>query len=177
MPLREKNEAIAVLLETETQQIEPGNSQRESRATAHAPETFTRSQCTAKPQAPFPKQGQATCSYICAFTNTKTKKAKAQLTVFKHLRLLAEAAVSSAWIPAGAEPLHRFPAPTHTIAAAHRCHQQTWTLSCPAFPNLGQGRSCTDHLRIPFNPDVSQQFKISLSFSVNTQTSSPSEQE
>lgn len=140
MPLREKNEAIAALLETETQQIEPGNSEWESRAIAHAPETFTRSQCTAKPQVPFPKQGQATRSYSCAFTNTKTKKAKAQLTVFKHLRLLAEAAVSSAWIPAGAEPLPRFPAPTHTIAAARRCHHQTWTHSCSSLPQPWTGK-------------------------------------
>lgn len=57
MPLREKNEAIAALLETETQQIEPDNSQWEGRTITHAPETFIWSQGAAKPQLSFPKQG------------------------------------------------------------------------------------------------------------------------
>ena len=57
MPLRKKNGTITALFETETQQIEPDNSQWEGRVTACAPKTLTRSQGTAKPQLSFPKQG------------------------------------------------------------------------------------------------------------------------
>lgn len=93
MPLREKNGAIRAVFETETQQIEPDTSQWEGRVLACPPETLTWSQGTAKSQLSFPKQGRAICSCSCAFTNAKTKNAKARLTVLEHLQLLAGAAV------------------------------------------------------------------------------------